>query len=343
MPSLKVVDLSSNPSRWSEFLEFFPEAGVGHLPQWGPIIKTAYNMDSIYLAAMKGAEVFGLLPLVFIKSRLFGRALVSMPYLNDGGIIAKNDEAAHLLLTAAKELLTKENMSYLELRDTTDLNLGIPPRLEKISMVLDLRDGKDDVWMRLLHSNVRNKIRKSQKMGVTVKEGAEGLHNFYKMHVINMQELGSPAHSLVFFEEILKKFKDNIRLYVATEDGKTIGGKLVLFFGETMYFLWVSSPWEYRQYAAVSLMDWQAVEDAMERGIKFCDFGRSTAGSTHYDFKKKWGAEIKQLYWHVYPYDSNLQNTSDKKTYGKLSAIWKKLPLSVVRFLGPKLRGGLPQ
>ena len=41
--------------------------------------------------AVRGRGGPGLLPLTFVKSRLFGRFLVSMPYLNYGGVTSDDD------------------------------------------------------------------------------------------------------------------------------------------------------------------------------------------------------------------------------------------------------------
>ena len=40
---------------------------------------------------MDAGEVVGVLPLVRIASRLFGRRLVSMPFLDYGGVLAEPD------------------------------------------------------------------------------------------------------------------------------------------------------------------------------------------------------------------------------------------------------------
>ncbi|MFC1533117.1 GNAT family N-acetyltransferase [Thermodesulfobacteriota bacterium] len=345
MTSLHIEDLSNDPQRWSDTLNDFPLAGVGHLHEWGRIISRSYGWKSLYLSAVNGSEIRGLLPLTFLKSKLFGRVLVSMPYLNDGGILSKDPETEKFLWSEALAMMKNESMSRIELRHTKNMKLGIIPRTDKISMITDLSGGEDNVWMGKLHSNVRNKVRKSKKMGVEIKEGPEWLKAFYNMHVMNMQELGSPAHSLRFFKEIISILKDRIRLYIALLEDEVIGGKIVCYFKDAVYFLWVSSPIRYRKYAAVSLMDWHAIEDAIKRGLNYCDFGRSTIDSTHYQFKKKWGAEVRQLYWQVYPQNNGdndkLRSETDK--LNRLSRIWKKLPHTLARIIGPWLRGGLPQ
>ena len=339
MPGMKIVDLSNEPAKWSASLDAFSYVGVGHLIEWGKIIRRAYGMDSLYLAAVNGSEIRGLLPLVFVKSRIFHRALVSMPSLNDGGILAQDRETELFLWKQAITIMKNNNMSYIECRHTRDIDLGLAPRTDKISMILDLAGGTRKVWMNKLHGNVRNKVRKSKKMGVEIKEGPEWLEAFHKLHLINMKELGSPAHSLRFFKETANILKDRIKIYAATLGETVVGGKIVCYFKDTLYFLWISSPRKYLKYAVPSLLDWRAIEDAIKNGMRYCDFGRSTPGSSHYDFKKKWGLMPIQLYWHIYPPP---KDTSKIGSYEIFSRLWRRLPLSVVKFVGPRLRGKLP-
>ena len=68
------------------------------------------------LEVAEGDEVRGLLPLVFLKSPLFGRFLVGLPYLNYGGVISTDDETARLLIDRAVELAEQLDVRHLELR-----------------------------------------------------------------------------------------------------------------------------------------------------------------------------------------------------------------------------------
>jgi FemAB-related protein (PEP-CTERM system-associated) len=345
MPSLQVFDLSHEPEMWGHALQQYQDAGVGHLYQWREIIHRAYGMEGAYLGAFEGSRIRGLLPLIFVKSRFFPQALVSMPYLNDGGILAHDREAELILWAGARTLMQKRNVPSLELRHSRNMAFDIPPSMDKVSMLLDLAGGRDHVWMKKIHGNVRNKIRKSQKMGVEVREGPEWLESFYRMHLIRMQELGSPPHSLDFFKCAVTKLKDSMRIYVALLKGEVIGGKIVCYFKDTLYFLWISSPKKYFKFAAVNLLDWQAIEDGIRRGFRTCDFGRSSVGSSHHDFKTKWGASPVQLYWDRFSLGGNgcSTGTSESSRYRLFSKIWKRLPLQLVRWLGPKLRPGLSQ
>ena len=341
----KFSSQTDEKEKWNARLAQFPQAGAGHLHQWGEIINAAYGWESIFLAASDSEQIRGLLPLVFIKSRIFKKALVSMPYLNDGGILADNSDTAAFLWSQALEIAKAHGMDYIELRQSDALSLPVTPRTDKISMILDLSQGREDVWMNKIHRNVRNKIRKSEKNGVILSQGHDHLDDFYAMHVMNMHELGSPAHCKALFEEMISFFGDKVRIYAAYKETELIGAKLVLVSNDTLYFLWVSSPRRYMKYAAVSLMDWVAIEDGISLGATECDFGRSTAGSTHYQFKKKWGAQLRQLYWYVSP-EPEFTEAGEVPTGGGLQAlskVWKKMPRALVQQVGPRLRGSLPQ
>ena len=58
----------------------------------------------------------GFLPLVFLDSFLFGKFLVSLPYLNTSGVLAVNPVVKRELVTRAIALADELNVRHLELR-----------------------------------------------------------------------------------------------------------------------------------------------------------------------------------------------------------------------------------
>ncbi|HEU5322339.1 MAG TPA: hypothetical protein VFX28_16155, partial [Methylomirabilota bacterium] len=83
---LSVQRLADADKAWDRFVERHPLATVAHLGGWGRVAGRAYGHEAIYLAAAADGEVVGVLPLVLVRSRLFGRRLVSMPFLDYGGV-----------------------------------------------------------------------------------------------------------------------------------------------------------------------------------------------------------------------------------------------------------------
>ncbi|HMC68728.1 MAG TPA: hypothetical protein VKJ07_06200, partial [Mycobacteriales bacterium] len=72
---------------WDRFVEQHPAATVAHLSAWGRIAAGAYGHPSAYLSVEDDGEKLGVLPLVLVSSRIFGRRLVSMPFLDYGGVL----------------------------------------------------------------------------------------------------------------------------------------------------------------------------------------------------------------------------------------------------------------
>ena len=58
-------------------------------------------IDPHYLWAHENGEVKGVLPLIAMRNFFFRRSLVSMPFLDDGGICADNDQIRSRLFQEA--------------------------------------------------------------------------------------------------------------------------------------------------------------------------------------------------------------------------------------------------
>ena len=95
-------DIAAN--EWNEFVHQHPQATGYHLWEWRDVFQSALGHPTHYLAAREGGRVTGVLPLTEVRSRLFGRALSSLPYVNYGGVLAA-DDAITLLHHLLKGLL----------------------------------------------------------------------------------------------------------------------------------------------------------------------------------------------------------------------------------------------
>jgi len=106
---------------WDEYVYRHPKATLCHLYGWGKVIRDTYGHPSYYIVAEKDDEdkdraIAGVLPLVHIKSLLFGNSLVSMPFLNYGGLLADDEKTEMLLLEEARRLGRELKAKNIELR-----------------------------------------------------------------------------------------------------------------------------------------------------------------------------------------------------------------------------------
>ena len=101
---------------WDTFVAAASNATLSHMSGWREIIANVYGHKTFYLTACQDGEIKGILPLIQIKSRLFGNSLTSMPFQDYGGIVAENQEAFQALLEQAFQLKKERAARFVELR-----------------------------------------------------------------------------------------------------------------------------------------------------------------------------------------------------------------------------------
>jgi len=91
---------------------------------------------------------------------------------------------------------------------------------------------------------------------------------------------------------------------------------------------------------------WETLRLACGLGFRHFDFGRSTRNSGTYAFKRQWGAEERPLYWYTIPLRRSghrRAHAEHEPTAARLASLWRHLPLTLTRQLGPSVRKYLVQ
>jgi serine/alanine adding enzyme len=330
-------------AEWDAYIEAHPEATLYHRYAWRHVLKEALGHDSFYLIARQQNKIVGVLPLTLVKSRLFGVSLSSMPFLNYGGVCADHKAANDALYVRAIEIAKQHQAKYLELRNCRRPYGDNPVRLEKATFILPLA-ATEELTFAAFRKATRNRIRKVDEHGLVLKRGREIIDDFYAGFAVAMKEHGTPVLPKKFFECVIKHFGPMANFYVAYKDGDPAGVKLAMIWHDTMFEIWGGYPRKHKARLANYLLSWEATRDAHAMGLKQCDFGRSTRESGPAEFKRHFNCQEYQLYWE-YPYlaTGNLPtlNPSNKK-YQTAISIWRSLPLSLTKMIGPKLSRFLP-
>lgn len=325
---------------WDTYIKRAPTANVCHQFLWRPVISRAYGHQPLYLMARSNGCVRGVLPLFLVKSRLFGKTLTSMPFLDYGGVCADDEAAAHLLLDKALDYAHEYGVDSVELRQYEPPAREGLLRLDKVGMRLDLSVGMDSIW-HSFPAKVRNQVRKAEKAGLRAEVGgAELLDEFYPVFAVNMRDLGSPVHHRAFFSNIFVEFGQQARLVLVRDGRQAVGGLVCLFFRDTVTVPWASSLREYFAKCPNNLLYWEALRYSYERGARCFDFGRSSTDSGTYHFKRQWGATPKQIYWQTLGKNGHQSSgfSSTNRKYQMALALWKRLPVPLTLLLGPPIR-----
>lgn len=320
-------------------------ATIYHLTDWMELINRAFGHNGYYLYATDQAgSVCGVLPLVHMKSRLFGSFIVSMPYFNYGGIVADNGEIDNMLLAKAIELAGELKVKHVELRESKKNELLEHSRTDKVNMILDLPDDNATLE-KALGSKLRSQIRRSVREGFMVSQGGvEELEDFYRVFSQNMRDLGTPVYSKEFFREILKVFPGNTSIVTLKLDNVPVSAAFLIGWHGQLEIPWASSLRGYNKYSPNMLLYWTVLKFAIAQGYRKFDFGRSTTGSGTYKFKQQWGAIPVQLFWN-YWLSSGValpKLNPDNPKYKLAINIWKRMPVAVTNFIGPSIVKNLP-
>jgi len=336
--SLEIGRFEGNPSEWDAFVA--AHAGRTHFHSWGwkSVIERALGHECIYLAARSAnGRLQGVLPLVRVSSPVFGRYLVSMPFLNYGGPLGTN-EAVTGLVARAVELAESQRIDLLELRSRSALPLQLPVSHRKVTVVLDLSPREPDRLWHGLKAKVRSQIRRPQKEGVSVRFGLDQVEPFFKVFSRHMRDLGTPTQSRRLFEMIADTFPSDVWFGCAYHRERPVAAGCGFRWDGEFEMTWASALSEYRPIAPNMLLYWAFMERAALHGIRLFNFGRCTPGGSTHRFKRQWGSRDVELWWYQHAAGRRAATPSpDERAFVWAARAWTWLPLPLANFLGPRV------
>jgi serine/alanine adding enzyme len=344
-PEMQVEEVSRDEATWDPYVIGHARASGYHLMAWRRVIEGVFGHRTFYLAARdEQGQIRGVLPLVCLSSRIFGCFLVSLPFVNYGGVLADNAASQDVLLRRAVDLAKKLGAGHIELRHEQLPGLEWPNKQHKVSMRLDLPGEFDALW-KTFPAKLRSQIRRAEKEGMTFRAGREDLlKDFYTVFSRNMRDLGTPVYGPAFFAEILRAFPTNSRIGVVYLNQEPVAAGFLYAFRHVLEIPWASSDRRYNRLAPNMLLYRSVLEYACREGFRVFDFGRSTPDGGTYRFKEQWGARPVPLRWHYWLSSGgplpDLSPSNEKFRWAIF--LWQRLPLFVSERLGPSISRSIP-
>jgi FemAB-related protein (PEP-CTERM system-associated) len=347
--TVRLLDATSLPGALPRLEAFQLRRGplmpLSRHPAWLGVLERGLRHTPYCLEATDGEQTRGFLSLADVRSLLFGRFLVGLPYLNYGGLETDDEQTGRALLDHAVQLADRLGVRYLEVRH--EHAVGHPAlghvRNDKIHMRLDLPASAGKLWDDL-DAKVRNQVRKGQKAGLSVTWGGlDHLDDFYAVFSRNMRDLGTPVYGRRLFQEVLLQFPARAELCVVRAGALPVASALLLHGWGVTEVPSASSLRSHNHTCANMLMYWHLLERAVGRGQDVFDFGRSSQDSPTLRFKKQWGAAPGASEWQFYlrgGEPGGLKKESPR--YQRMIRLWQRLPLRVANWIGPRVVRGIP-
>lgn len=324
------------------FLEASASATIYHTPEWRDALVATYGYQPLYLGYLDGAGLAGLMPMMYVKSWLTGRRLVSLPFANTCGPIGP-PAGLDAMLGKALDLRRDLGAKAVEVRTQANLNPLEDSRFARLSYfvtsIVNLDADPDKVWRGFKDRNVRTEVRQAAKKGIEVRDavGEDDLRQFYRLFAGLRLRHGVPPQSYRFFGNLWKHLWPRyLHLLVATHQDRHVASLITLGYGSTLCAAYIGSDPAYRSYRVHQILFWKAMEMGCLKGFKSFDFLRTpkNAPELRY-FKDRWNAHEVDLEYLYHPLVCGTASTIEESLkYRVMTSVLKRAPNLVGRSLG---------
>ena len=322
-PVVRELDERSEPAG-DRYVEAATDGTFFHVAGWRAVIARAFRHPTCYLLAEQDGALSGVLPLAHLRSRLFGKRLVSVPFCVYGGPLASDEASRDALLDHARALMRSVGADTLEFRlrrpiaGDNEANLKAIPRKQRA----------------MVRKGIQNGLRSE------IDGNPARLHRVYAESVRN---LGTPVFAARYFRLLAERFRDRCEILSVLDGDRAVAGVLSFFFRDEVLPYYGGSTAAARRLAANDFMYWEVMRRAADRGARLFDFGRSKFGTGSFDFKKYWGFTAEPLHYQylLRPGCAVPEHNPLNPKYRLMIAAWKRLPLPVANLLGPPIVRGI--
>jgi FemAB-related protein (PEP-CTERM system-associated) len=334
---LSIADTTTTES-WNKFVFSCQAATFFHRAEWQLIIQSIFRHKTFYIYAEESGNILGVLPLAHVKSRLFGNALVSLPFSVYAGVAAIDAEAHTALEMEAEQLAVQLGVEHLEFRNIEKKHNDWPTQDLYVTFRKEIFP-EVEANMLAIPRKQRAMVRKGIKNGLksTIDSSAD---RFFSLFADNVHRHGTPALPKNYFSTLLATFGQDCEiLTVTTADGKLLSSVLSFYFRDEVLPYYAGDDEAARDLAANDFKYWELMRRSCERGLRIFDYGRSKTGTGPFAFKKNWGFEPTPLNYEyrLYKRDSIPQNNPNNAKYKLFIEAWRRMPIGLANWLGPHI------
>jgi FemAB-related protein (PEP-CTERM system-associated) len=340
---VRVERFDGASAEWDAFVASAARSSFCHLAGWRDVMDGVLGHRSYPLAARDGTgRITGVLPLVHVRSRIFGTYLLSMPFLNYGGPIGE-PEAVAALTGRALEVARELRVGLLELRCRGEAPAGMSVSHRKVTVTLDLPESVDALWKQTFRAKLRSQIRRPIKEGMCFRRGHEEVDGFYRVFARHMRDLGTPVLPRALFDALPAAFPGEVVFATVRDGDEPVAAGCGFVWGDEFELTWAASLRDRSRSAPNMLLYASLMEEMVGRGLRTFNFGRCTPGAGTHRFKLQWGGVDEPLPWAQWSSAGVASTPSPESAKFRLAtAAWQRLPLPVANRVGPVLARQIP-
>jgi serine/alanine adding enzyme len=333
--------------RWGGFIEGHPAGAIFQHPLYLGVLQRTYKHISpvCFIRTDASNEITAGMPFFMIRSKLTGNRLVSLPFASYSDPLVQSSPEFDSLLGDALSFFDKNALDYIEMKPIDgscylDSAEPLTPQRDQKTHILDLRPGREALYKNFDRTNIRQKISRAEKEGITVRPATSDreLHGFYSYLLRARKRLGLPPQYFGFFRKLWEALTPAgmMKMLRADLGGTPIGYLLYFKFKKKIYAEYIATDDSKFPLGVNQILFWSAIKEGIDEGFESFDFGKSYIDNSGLRaFKSRWGAAEIEAPTYFYPASrASASGKNNRRSYRILSSLYKKMPAPLALLSG---------
>jgi len=294
-------------SFWLQFILHQKNATIFHHPAWLSVLHEQYGFNVFALCTVdeKGIINAGI---PFCSIRSFGgkEKWISLPFSDHCVPLYNNKNSLNEIMEHIMLSQKVNRISEVEIRAELPIPNSFAKRTNSTLHNTPLYKDIDKTFSTFKKTQVQQPILKAARDGLKaiVTNEQSAVNRFYNLHSQTRRRLGVPVQPRKFFDVFWKHIiKINMGFVVLVyADSQCISAGLFSGFSRTLTYKYGASDETMLRLRPNNLMIWTAMQEAIKRGFRFFDFGKTDVHNAGLrNFKSGWGSIETPLFYSYFP------------------------------------------
>ncbi|NOH01917.1 MAG: GNAT family N-acetyltransferase [Chloroflexi bacterium] len=277
------VDITNLDSRDYEAINHVvnnsKNSSVFHTVEWNSLLIRRFRLPHITLLACVNGAVTGIYTFHRLQGGTYNSPAIHLQSAYGGPISLEDDPDTLMQLLQEAERVAP--IAYFQLW-TPPLVQELPVEqigyaVEEMYTPIMRLDGSEEERFSRLHKDKRYKIRRAQKLGVTVEEAQkEDLPTYHNLVAETLIPAGVTPVPLDFLQAVLTELGPlgKARFFLAKFEQNVVSGTIILYHRDTAYGWDIGWRREFANLSPNDLLTWEVTERACKDGCKNFDLLR---------------------------------------------------------------------
>jgi lipid II:glycine glycyltransferase (peptidoglycan interpeptide bridge formation enzyme) len=295
-------------ARWDSFLKKHPQASVFHSPNWLRALAGTYGyVPIVFTTSPPETDLRNGIACCVVRNWFGGCRLVSLPFSDHCVPLVQDAETLTTLLDYLQGCVSQSEWNHVEIRmPDSSLLQHREFKADKtfVAHKLSLSPSVDQLFNAFHKDCVQRKIVRAVREGLAHEVGVSDslLKKFYTLLLLTRRRHGLPPQPVAWFRNLRACLGDEVKIHVASKDGRPIASILTLRFKQTLVYKYGCSDYEFSNLGGIQLLLWKSIQEAKASDLDEVDMGRSDSANTGLiRFKDRWGAARLQMIYERYP------------------------------------------